>query len=109
MEFVLTMPLPFIGKVGVVVGVVFGTIRKGERKMAASKTIKQKGTTFLLYEKSIRIDGIAEPLFFNRKVGSIEVNILAKLLTLGAKIHQRKIRAKQAELKELIHGRLELS
>lgn len=74
--------------------------------MATRKTIKQKGVTFLLYEKSIRVNGIAEPLFFNREVSSVEVDILAKLLTLGARIHQRKIRVKQAELKELIYGRL---
>lgn len=51
--------------------------------MAAKQTVKVKGVSFSLYEKSIRVEGVTCTYFFNREVTRSDAKELAALIELG--------------------------
>ena len=69
--------------------------------MAPKNSVTIKGRTFHFFEKSIRMDGIAETLFMGRKPTDTDVAFLCKVFQAG---YNQKAQSVRNLLEELHSG-----
>ena len=68
--------------------------------MSARMSFKLGGVLFHLYERSIKVDVIAEPIFYGRTVSKEDAKVLRRLIKLG---EERKAEEVSSALKKLIN------
>ena len=54
---------------------------------------KIRGRNFILHEKSIKVEGLADVIFYGRQVNKKDAELLAQLIVLGRMEELTKIRA----------------
>lgn len=70
--------------------------------MAAAKTFKLGGVQFSLYEKSIRIDGVATTIFYGRSVTQRDAKVLRDVINLGKHLKAAEIKKAMEHVKEIV-------
>jgi len=74
--------------------------------MAEIRRITKRGVKYLIYQKSIRIDGVPGNIFFQREPNGMDIEFLDRVVELGEHRMREKIKAIEKQREVLLNGRL---